>query len=119
MSEDRTSEGKQKEVPNVKIFPGAEEVKPEVVGNGEEKTEEVDIPELTGKDMNALMYILLQKVGTVEIPQEVFDTAPGPDKLRIERQWDVNKKVWRFFIFRKVRQKPLLLLPPKRLAGLN
>lgn len=63
-----------------------------VVLGGQEKT-----PELSGKDMSTLLYLLLGKVGTIEIPQEVFDTAPGPDVLKIERQWDATHKVWRFF----------------------
>jgi hypothetical protein len=60
-----------------------------------------DAPVLSGKDMNALMYLLLKQVGTIEIPQEVFESAPGPEVLRIEMQWDKTNKVWRFFIMRK------------------
>jgi hypothetical protein len=43
----------------------------------------------------------LKQVGTIEIPQEVFDTAPGPEVLKIEMQWDKTNRKWRFFIMRK------------------
>jgi hypothetical protein len=77
---------------------------------------DADTPVLTGKDMNALMYLLLGKVGTIEIPQEVFDTAPGPERLKIEMQWDGTNKTWRFFIMRKrsKNKKPNLILPRNR-----
>ena len=79
-----------------------------------------DAPVLSGKDMNTLMYLLLGKVGTIEIPQEVFDNAPAPDKLKIEMQWDENNKVWRFFIKKKPsKRKPKLVLPKKRLVLSN
>jgi hypothetical protein len=56
-----------------------------------------DTPVLSGKDMSTLLYLLLGKVGTIEIPQEVFENAPGPEVLKIERQWDGVNKIWRFF----------------------
>ena len=71
-------------------------------------------PELSNKDMYALMYLLLAKVGTIEIPQTVFDSAPGPEVLQIARQWDSVQKVWRFFVQRKPRdKKPKLFIPKK------
>jgi hypothetical protein len=76
-----------------------------------------DAPVLSGKDMNTLMYLLLGKVGTIEIPQEVFDSAPGPDKLKIEMQWDETHKIWRFFIKKKPKnrnRKPKLVLPRRK-----
>ena len=72
-----------------------------------------DTPVLSGKDLNVVMYLLLGKVGTIEIPQEVFDTAPGPEELAIERQWDGTNKIWRFFIKKKPKnrkRKPKLVL---------
>jgi len=86
------------------------DVKPngDIVGD-QEKT-----PVLSGKDMNTLVYLLLGKVGTIEIPQEVFDNAPGSDVLAMERQWDGTNKIWRFFIKKKPKnrkRKPKLVLP--------
>ena len=79
-----------------------------------------DIPVLSGKDMNALVYLLLGKVGTIEIPQAVFDEAPGPEVLQIERQWDGTNKVWRFFNKKKPsNRKPKLVLPRKGLTLSN
>jgi len=66
-------------------------------GDVDEVGEQEKTPVLSGKDMNALLYLLLGKVGTIEIPQEVFDSAPGPEVLKIERQWDDTNKIWRFF----------------------
>jgi hypothetical protein len=62
-------------------------------------------PVLSGKDMNTLLYLLLGKVGTIEIPQEVFDNAPGPEELTMERQWDGTNKIWRFFIKKKPKNR--------------
>lgn len=88
--------------------------------NKTEKDNTEDIPILSGKDMNVLLYLLLNKVGTIEIPQEVFDNAPGPDVLTMERQWDGTNKVWRFFIKKKPRKrKPKLVLPRKGLTLSN
>jgi hypothetical protein len=104
--------GKQINMVVVNPF-GAEVV---VVGD-QEKT-----PVLSGKDMNTLVYLLLGKVGTIEIPQEVFDTAPGPEKLTMERQWDGTNKIWRFFIKMKPKnrkRKPKLALPRKRIMLSN
>jgi hypothetical protein len=79
-----------------------------------------EIPVLSGKDMSTLMYLLLGKVGTIEIPQEVFDNAPGPEKLKLEMQWDENNKVWRFFIKSKPsKRKPKLVLPRKKKVVLS
>ena len=63
------------------------------------------VPVLSGKDMNTLVYLLLGKIGTIEIPQEVFDNAPGPDVLAMERQWDGTNKIWRFFIKKKPKNR--------------
>ena len=72
-------------------------------------------PVLSGKDMNALLYLLLQRLGTIEIPQEVFDSAPGPEKIKVEMQWDGTNRIWRFFIKRKPRdRRPKLILPHNR-----
>jgi hypothetical protein len=72
-------------------------------------------PVLTGKDMNALLYLLLDKVGTIEIPQEVFNSVPGPERLKIEMQWDGVNKVWRFFIMRnRTKKKNNLILHRNR-----
>lgn len=69
-------------------------------------------PELTPQNLWVVMYLLLARIGTLEIPQDIFDQSPGPDKLPIERQWDGVNKVWRFFIKRKPSQrKPRLILP--------
>ena len=93
-----------------------------VTKNEKEKTEAdilEDAPVLSGKDMSTLMYLLLGKIGTIEIPQEVFDNAPGPDVLKIEMQWDETNKTWRFFIKKKPKnrkRKPKLVLPKKRLT---
>jgi hypothetical protein len=77
--------------------------------------EQEKTPVLSGKDMNTLLYLLLGKVGTIEIPQEVFGNAPGPEKLKIEMQWDETHKVWRFFNKKKPKnRKPKLVLPKKR-----
>jgi len=79
-------------------------------------------PVLSGKDMSTLMYLLLSKVGMIEIPQGVFDTAPGPEVLTTERQWDETNKTWRFFIKKKPKnrkRKPKLVLPKKRLILSN
>jgi hypothetical protein len=83
-----------------------------VVGPGEqEKT-----PVLSGKDMSTLLYLLLSKVGTIEIPQEVFDNAPGPEELTTERQWDGTNKIWRFFIKKKPKNRKPRLVLPKRIG---
>lgn len=79
--------------------------------------EQEKTPVLSGKDMNVLMYLLLGKVGTIEIPQEVFDNAPGPDVLAMERQWDGTNKIWRFFVKKKPKnrkRKPKLALPQRK-----
>jgi len=85
-----------------------------VVGpDGNVVGEQEKTPVLSGKDINTLMYLLLDKVGTIEIPQEVFDTAPGPDVLATERQWDGTNKIWRFFIKKKPKnrkRKPIFRL---------
>lgn len=102
-------EDKRQERPTIKI------------GSGKDHTAEhtAEIPVLTGKDMNALLYLILKKLGTIEIPQEVFDTAPGPDKIKIEMQWDAVNRIWRFFVKRQIRKKPELHLPQhKRLIGI-
>jgi len=69
----------------------------ETNSDGDVTGEQEKVSVLSGKDMNALLYLLLGKVGTIEIPQEVFDSAPGPEVLKIERQWDNTNKIWRFF----------------------
>lgn len=79
-----------------------------------------DAPVLSGKDMNTLMYLLLGKVGTIEVPQEVFDNAPDPEELTIERQWDGTHKIWRFFIKKKPsNRKPKLVLPKRKKVVLH
>jgi len=83
----------------------------EVDPKGDIIGEQEKTPVLSGKDMNSLLYLLLGKVGTIEIPQEVFDSAPGPEVLKIERQWDSTHKVWRFFHKKKPsKRKPKLKL---------
>lgn len=81
-----------------------------------------ETPPFTGKDLNAVMWLLLKTVGMVEIPLDVLNAAPGPDILKIERQWDGVNKVWRFFVPRKEGKKhSKLFLPRKKklITGLN
>lgn len=84
--------------------------------NKNEITPENDpsIPELAGKDMMVVMFLLLKKVGMIQIPQEVFDNVPEDVNLHIERQWDGVNKVWRFFVRedrKRGKVKPHLHLP--------
>jgi len=81
-----------------------------------------NVPVLSGKDMNTLLYLLLNKVGTIEIPQEVFEDAPKPEILKIEMQWDDTNKIWRFFNKRKRKKRKnrlKLVMPRHAFESLN
>jgi hypothetical protein len=96
-----------------------ENLKPDFTASKEETP---DTPPFTGKDLNALVWFLLKTTGMVEMPQDVLDAAPGPDVLKIERQWDGVNKVWRFFVPRRDGKKlSKMFLPPKKklITGLN
>lgn len=88
-------------------------LKPDFSGNKPAEVDE-ETPPFTGKDLNAVMWFLLKTVGTLEMPIDVLNAAPGPDILKIERQWDGVNKVWRFFVPRKEGKKLSKLFVPRK-----
>lgn len=109
-----------------------ENLKPDFSGTHPEKPEQptpppeipggnAETPPFTGKDLNAVFWLLVRHSGGISIPKEVLDAAPGPDQLQVERQWDEVNQTWRIFVPRKeAKAKSKLFLPQRRkIIGLN